>query len=254
VAAPRHLGAVGVASRRHGAVFLLALLGFFAYYSGTLFGVRAIGAAHVGLVVSLLPCITFVIGIIAFGERASVRKAIGTTVAVAATISYAITDNTTGAANAVGAGTLFTGVLLAFGGTTAYALYGYVYRQRMPDVPPVAVLPAVTGVGAVMLGAVAVIVVPLGTITLAQWGGIAILGALLTAPVFLISHELILRKGPLFTSAVALVVPFLIRIGEWALGDARAPGPAAIGLIGVCALGVWLTVSTRAPALQRSGS
>jgi hypothetical protein len=114
----------------------------------------------------------------------------------------------------------------------------------MSDVPPIAALPAVTGVATVMLGLAAIMFTPLSTVGATEWAGIAALGALLTAPVFLISHELILRKGPLFTSSVALVVPFLVRLGEWALGDTNAPGPISIVLLAVCSAGVWMTVST----------
>ncbi|WP_246095944.1 DMT family transporter [Streptomyces botrytidirepellens] len=226
---------------RPGGFVLLAFLGFFAYYSGTLLGIGRIGASRVGLIVSLLPCVTFVIGIVAFGERGTVRKVCGTLLAVAAACGYAVADGAGGDAAADGA-TLSAGVLLALGGTFTYALYGYVYRQRMADISPLAALPAITGAGAVMLGLTTAVFVPMGGVTAADWGGVALLGAGLTAPVFLISHELILRKGPLHTSAVALVVPFLIRLGEWALGWAGAPGPLVLVLIVACSAGVWLTV------------
>ncbi|MFI0781051.1 EamA family transporter [Streptomyces sp. NPDC021212] len=225
---------------RPGGFLLLAFLGFFAYYSGTLLGIGRIGASRVGLIVSLLPCVTFVIGIVAFGERGTVRKVCGTLLAVAAACGYAVADGS-GGEEAAG-GTLLAGVLLALGGTFTYALYGYVYRQRMADISPLAALPAITGAGAVMLGLTTAVLVPMGGVTAADWGGVALLGAGLTAPVFLISHELILRKGPLYTSAVALVVPFLIRLGEWALGWAGPPGPVVLVLIVACSAGVWLTV------------
>jgi len=240
---------------RPGGFVLLAFLGFFAYYSGTLLGIGRIGASRVGLIVSLLPCVTFVIGIVAFGERGTVRKVCGTLLAVAAACGYAVADGTGG--EAADGGTLSAGALLALGGTFTYALYGYVYRQRMADISPLAALPAITGAGAVMLGLTTAVFVPMGGVTAADWGGVALLGAGLTAPVFLISHELILRKGPLYTSAVALVVPFLIRLGEWTLGWAGAPGPLVLVLIVACSAGVWLTVGgpRRAqPAATGSGT
>ncbi|MEU8828055.1 DMT family transporter [Streptomyces sp. NPDC048636] len=244
---PRGWRDVRTAFGRPSGYLLLAFLGFFAYYSGTLLGIGRIGASRVGLIVSLLPCVTFIIGLVAFGERSSVRKVCGTLLAVAAACGYAVADGS-GHDAAAGTGALLTGVLLALGGTFTYALYGYVYRQRMADVSPLAALPAITGAGAVMLGLATVLFVPLGGVTAANWGGVALLGAGLTAPVFLISHELILRKGPLYTSAVALIVPFLIRLGEWSLGWAGAPGPVVLVLIVACAAGVWLTVGGSRPA------
>ncbi|MER5888204.1 DMT family transporter [Streptomyces sp. NPDC001941] len=241
---PSAWGAIRTSSRRHGAVALLAFLGFFAYYTGTLLGVEQIGASRVGLVVSLLPCITFAIGIVAFREHASVRKVAGAVLAVGAALGYALGE---GPESGGATGSLATGVLLALAGTFTYALYGYVYRRHMADVPPMAALPAVTGAGTVMLGIATAVYVPLGGVTAGQWAGVALLGAVLTAPVFLISHELILRKGPLFTSALALTVPFLIRLGEWAAGEADAPGPLAMLFLALCAAGVWMTVAARRP-------
>ncbi|MFG2986276.1 DMT family transporter [Streptomyces sp. NPDC048258] len=247
---PRSWPAIRVTAGRRRAVVLLAFLGFFAYYTGTLLGVDRIGASQVGLVVSLLPCITFAIGIVAFREPTSARKALGTVLAVAAALGYAIDGGS--ASGGTGTGLLVTGVLFALAGTFAYALYGYVYRRHMSDVPPMAALPAVTGAGTVMLGLAAIVFVPLGTIGATQWAAVAVLGAVLTAPVFLISHELIVRKGPLFTSAVALMVPFLVRLGERVWGAADAPSPLSVLFLGLCSAGVWMTVapSRSGPAAQ----
>lgn len=249
---PRTWPAIRATVRRRRAVILLAILGFFVYYTGTLLGVDRIGASRVGLVVSLLPCITFAVGFAAFREQASARKVLGTVLAVAAALGYALEGGGSGG-DGTGKGVLVAGVLLALTGTFAYALYGYVYRHYMSDVPPVAALPAVTGVGTVLLVPAAVAFVPLGAIGAAQWAGIAALGAVLTAPVFLISHELIVRKGPLFTSTIALVVPFLVRLAEWGLGDEAAPNAAAILFLVLCAAGVWLTVAAARPAPAPAG-
>ncbi|MFI9297727.1 DMT family transporter [Streptomyces gardneri] len=241
---PRLRSEARTASARGGSVALLAFLGFFAYYAGTLLGTGFIGASRVGLIVSLLPCLTFVIGAVAFREPSSRRKVLGTVLAVVAAFGYALADASAGdgASSGTDGGTLVSGGLLALGGTFTYAVYGYVYRRRMADLSPVASLPAITGAGTVMLGLTVALFVPLGGVSLADWGGIAALGVVLTAPVFLISHELILRKGPLFTSALALVVPFLVRLGEWALGREAAPGPLVLLLLLLCAGGVWLTI------------
>lgn len=238
---PRTRPAVRAGASRRRAVVLLAFLGFFAYYTGTLLGVDRIGASQVGLVVSLLPCITFAIGVMAFREAKSARKFLGTVLAVAAALGYAFDGGSV--TSGTGTGAMVTGGLFALAGTVAYAMYGYVYRHHMSDVPPMAALPAVTGAGTVMLGLAAIVFVPLGAIGASQWAGVAVLGAVLTAPVFLISHELIVRKGPLFTSAVALVVPFLVRLGEWAWGGADAPNVVSFLFLGLCSAGVWMTVA-----------
>ncbi|MER0247250.1 DMT family transporter [Streptomyces sp. HSW2009] len=245
---------VRVSAGRWRAVGSLAVLGFFVYYTGTLLGVDRIGASRVGLVVSLLPCITFAIGIVAFREQTSTRKVLGTLLAVAAAFGYALDGGSSSGSTSTGA--LVSGVALALMGTFTYALYGYVYRQHMSDMPPMVALLPVTGVATVLLGLVAVLFVPLGSVGLLDWAGITVLGALLTAPVFLISHELIVRKGPLFTSAVALVVPFLVRLGEWARGAAKAPNLASVLFLLLCSAGVWMTVAARTspPAAETPGT
>ncbi|MFF4008226.1 EamA family transporter [Streptomyces sp. NPDC001717] len=247
VLTPRGRNGVRTAAARPRTVLVLAFLGFFAYYTGTLLGTRYVGASRVGLIVSLLPCITFVVGVLAFREANSRRKVLGTVLAGCGAVGFLLADGAAAAGGGPGTGALLSGGLLAFGGTFTYAFYGYVYRARMADVPALAALPAVTGAGTLMLGLTAVLFVPLGGVSAADWGGVAVLGGVLTAPVFLISHELILRKGPLFTSALGLAVPFLVRLGEWALGSAAAPGAPSVLLIAASAAGVWLTVGgTRA--------
>ncbi|MEE1930127.1 EamA family transporter [Streptomyces sp. TRM 70351] len=253
---PRTRAAARAGAARPRAVALLAFLGFFVYYSGTLLGVDRIGVSGVGLIVCLLPCLTFVIGVAAFREQSTVRKAGGTLIAVSAAVGYALADGGAagGGPGAGGTGTLAAGLLLALAGTFTYALYGYVYRQRMADIPPLAALPAITGAGAAMLAPAALFLTPLDGVGPGDWAGIALLGAVLTAPVFLISHALILLRGPLFTSAVALVVPLLIRLGEWALGWDTAPGPLVLALLGLCLAGVWLTARARsAPPAEGGG-
>ena len=235
---------VAAATRRRKAVLGLAVLGFLLYYTGTMLGIAVVGASRTGLVVSLLPCITFVIGVAAFGERASPVTVAGTVLAVLAAVGYGL--DSSAARGALPVPELLGGLALGFAGTVAYAVYGYVYRRTMPDLRPLAALPAITGVSVVLLAPGALLSLRSVGITGSDLVGLALLGGVLTAPVFLLSHELILRRGPLFTSAVALLVPFLVRLGEWAVGQAGPPGPVPILLLAMCAAGVWMTVTGRA--------
>lgn len=49
------------------------------------------------------------------------------------------------------------------------------------------------------------------------------LGAVVCAPAYLVQHRLIVLRGPVFTAAVQLAVPFTVRLGDWALDTAPAP-------------------------------
>ncbi|MAG04907.1 MAG: hypothetical protein CMN66_00725, partial [Sphingomonadaceae bacterium] len=72
---------------------------------------------------------------------------------------------------------------------------------------------------------------------------LAVLGVALTAPVFILLHELIRRRGPLFTAALSLAVPFLIRTGEWALASKGPPSALVLLFLLVCCAGVGLTLA-----------
>lgn len=232
-----------IAARRGGTVALLGLLGFFLYYAGTMLGAAFIGPSRTGLIISLLPSLTFVIGAVAFGERVTRNKVLGACLALGGALVYAISDMPASEGHAGAEGLhLIGGALLVFGGTASYALYGYVFRARMADLSAFSALPAITGAGAAMLAVTVVLFVPLVGVAPSDWAAIAGLGAGLTAPVFLILHRLILRKGALFTASLMLAVPFLVRMGEWGLGWEAAPGAFSLLLLLVCAGGVWLTL------------
>lgn len=243
LAAKRSYRAGGrVALRRPRAVTGLAVTGFLVYYVGTFASIEVAGPALTGLVVSLLPCLTFVIGLAAFGERASVRRAAGTAVATAAVIAYTLSQP--GAEGFGGAtAAAVTGFGIALVATASYALYTHLFKRTMADLPSPASLPAITLVGALLLAPAGLWQARAAGLTAADWGLVALLGAVFTAPVFLMAHELVLRRGPLFTNSVALVVPFLIRLGSWWLGWQPAPGPVEVVWFAVCAAGVRLAIA-----------
>jgi drug/metabolite transporter (DMT)-like permease len=230
--------AVVTTARRGRSVLLLAFLGYFVYFVGTMLGVARMGASTTGLVVALLPCVTFAVGIAAFGERVTWRKAVGTLVAVAGAFGYAL-DTPGAAADASG---LLTGGAWTLLATVTFALYNYLYRKALHDVPPLGALPVVFAAATAMLLPVAALTEPLADVTARQWSGTLVLGLVLTAPVYVTAHELVLRRGPLYMATLSLVVPFLVRVTEWSLGNAPALDPAAVATMVLCLAGIALTV------------
>ncbi|WP_145764850.1 hypothetical protein [Streptomyces brevispora] len=67
-----------------------------------------------------------------------------------------------------------------------------------------------------------------------------VLGAVVYAPAYLVQHRLIVLRGPVFTAAVQLAVPFTVRLGDWALDTAPAPSLAELLLLAVCCAGIAL--------------
>lgn len=220
----------------------LAFLGFAAYAAGTLLALPRIGTSLTNLVVALMPCAALALGALLFGQRATRRQVLGAALATAATAAYALRG---GAAQIDAAG-----LLLALAGMLAFAVYGFLYRGRLAEVPPSAALP-------VLLGAATVLLLPLAALahgaSAGEWAGIALLGGAVYAPAYLVQHRLILLRGPVYTAAVQLAVPFTVRLGEWALGSAGPPTVAEVALLGGALLGIGLVTFERAAAPPRPG-
>ncbi|MFD0021023.1 EamA family transporter [Streptomyces sp. NPDC058382] len=218
---------------RPGTVWLLGLLGFAGYAAGTLLAIPRIGTSLTNLVVALMPCASVAVGALFFGERSGARKAAGAVLACAAAAGYA--------ALGADAGDLdVAGVLLVAAATVAFAVYGFLYRARLSGLPPLAVLP-------VLLAAATCLLLPMSLPALiahpptpVATGGIVLLGAAVYAPAYLVQHRLILSRGPVFTAAVQLAVPFTVRLGDWALDTAPAPSASELLLLAVCCAGIAL--------------
>ncbi|MFE6755478.1 DMT family transporter [Streptomyces sp. NPDC057684] len=207
--------------RQSGTLTLLGLLGFAAYAVGTLLAIARIGTSVTNLVVALMPCASLALGALLFGQRASARQAAGAVLATVATGAYALRDGA-GRIDALGVG-------LAVAGMLSFAVYGFLYRRRLGDVAPSVALPALLGAATLMMLPLALTA---GAASPAQWGGIVFLGGVVYAPAYLVQHRLILLRGPVFTAAVQLAVPFAVRLGDWALG--LEPAPTALELTLLC--------------------
>lgn len=132
------------AAARRGTVWLLGLLGFAGYAAGTLLAIPRIGTSLTNLVVALMPCASVAVGALFFGERSGTRKAAGAVLACAAAVGYAALGADAGDADGVG-------LLLVAAATVAFAGYGFLYRQRLSGLPPLAVLPVLLAAATCLL-------------------------------------------------------------------------------------------------------
>ncbi|MER6609783.1 DMT family transporter [Streptomyces sp. NPDC000927] len=249
VAASRPAGrdALRRAAAAPGTIWLLGLLGFAGYAAGTLLAIPRIGTSLTNLVVALMPCASVAVGTVFFGERPGARGAVGALLACAAAAGYAALGADAGDLDG-------PGLLLVGAATTAFAVYGFLYRRRLPGLPPLAVLP-------VLLAAATCLLLPMSLPaligrppTITATVGIVLLGAAVYAPAYVVQHRLILRRGPVFTAAVQLAVPFTVRLGDWALRTAPAPSAAELLLLAVCCVGIALVTvrpAGRAAAAER---
>ncbi|MFF8691105.1 DMT family transporter [Streptomyces sp. NPDC015144] len=228
------------AAARPGTVWLLGLLGFAGYAAGTLLSISRIGTSLANVVVALLPCATVAVGALFFGERSGARRATGAVLACAAAVGYAALGAGTGDADALG-------LLLVTAATVAFAVYGFLYRRRMPGMAPLTVLPVLLAAATCLLLPMALPALVSHPPTPAAIGGIVLLGGAVYAPAYLVQHRLILLRGPVFTAAVQLAVPFTVRLGDWALGTGTAPSAAELLLLAVCCGGIALVTVEPGP-------
>ncbi|WP_424860317.1 EamA family transporter [Streptomyces sp. MMS24-I29] len=235
VAASRPAGrdALRRAAAAPGTVWLLGLLGFAGYAAGTLLAIPRIGTSLTNLVVALMPCASVAVGAVFFGERPGARGAAGAVLACAAAAGYAALGADAGDLDG-------PGLLLVGAATTAFAVYGFLYRRRLPGLPPLAVLP-------VLLAAATCLLLPMSLPalfgrppTITATVGIVLLGAAVYAPAYVVQHRLILQRGPVLTAAIQLAVPFTVRLGDWALRTAPAPSATELLLLAACCAGIAL--------------
>lgn len=77
---------------------------------------------------------------------------------------------------------------------------------------------------------------------------LAILGALLSAPVYVLFSRMVQSGHTLLATLVAVAGPFGVLALEWALGT-RAASPWDLLLMSAAGIGVWLVLSGRATPL-----
>lgn len=231
---------VRTVSRRPWVVTRLAFIGYFVYFGGTMLGVEFIGASRANLIVALMPCAAFAAGAVAYGEQVTSRKIAGTLTAVAAAIGYSLATHSGSAVASTGLRNVIAGVTVTLVATVCFAVYGYAYRRGMKDVAPESALPVLFGVATVMF--IPAAIATLGKVSAWQWLGSFALGAVFTAPVYVTGHKLFLLRGPLFVATIALAVPFLVRLGDWTLGNDSAPSLPSMAFMALCLAGITLVV------------
>ncbi|MFI1092499.1 DMT family transporter [Streptomyces sp. NPDC020917] len=236
--------ALKAATRRPVGAVVLGALGVFGYSAASVWAIGLIGAATTNVILTLLPCMTFLLGLWLFHEPPGAAAVMGTCVAVASAAAYGLLDHGRGLGirGEVTPSRALLGVLAALAAVVAMAFYSHLYGRLAPDTSSLVALPSVFGAGATMLLLPALARGAFGSLTPAQWGEIVLLGCGVYVPAYVIQHELLLRRGPLFTTSVSLAVPFCVRLCTWGLGKAGPPSPLVAVLLLACCCGVLLTL------------
>lgn len=230
-------------------VVVLGLLGFVLYSLLTFLALTVLDASELGMTLALIPGFTYLLGLAFFGDRLHPLKLTGVPLATGAALYF-----TTDGFRALGldgamAGEQIAGVLAATGAAVSYALYGLVYKRIMVDLPIAGVLAWVTLAAFVLfLPYLALVDASLRTMDLATIASLLLLGAGLSAPVFLMYHAVIVSGGVLYANSVGILSPFAILLAEWALGQRGGLSVGEGVSMACCALGVALIFSHAARA------
>lgn len=221
-------------------ILSLAVLGFAGYFTLTFVALRLLPPTDLVVVLSLMPGLTYLLGIWLFGDAANALKTLGITIATACVIVFQQE-----ASAGLSAGR-WAGVALGLLAAVGYALYGLLYGRTMKGLPVLGLLPVFTGLATMM--AVVLALALEGIPTLPSWRAllsIACIGAFLSAPVYVMFNQLVLQGHALMATLVGVVGPFTVLLLEQALGLRTATGGEVL-LMAAAAGGVMLVLRGQA--------
>lgn len=221
--------------RRWPAIIILALLGFVLYSLLTFLALTVLNPSDLGMTLALIPGFTYTLGLVFFGERIHRLKLLGIPLATGAALYY-----TTNGFQSVAAENAF-GIVMAAGAALSYALYGLIYKKLMADLPMTSVLPFITTVALLMFLPWLLFVSPEErSIEIWTVAKLLILGAGLSAPVFLMYHAVIDLGGVLYANSIGILSPFAILLTEWIFGYRNDVTLGELSAMVACAIGVAL--------------
>ena len=224
-----------VVLRRWPAIIVLALLGFVLYSLLTFLALTVLNPSDVGMTLALIPGFTYVLGLAFFSDQIHHLKLLGVSLATGAALYY-----TTNGFLSLTTADAF-GITMAAGAALSYALYGLTYKKLIADLPTTSVLPFITAVAFLMLLPWLLFVSPAErSIDLWTAAKLLMLGAGLSAPVFLMYHAVLDLGGVLYANSIGILAPFAILLTEWGCGYRSSVSLGELSAMAVCAVGVAL--------------
>ena len=181
-------------------------------------------AGVVGITNAMTVLFTALVGMLLFGEKIGIRRAVALLVGFAGVVVLA-SGKTAGAS---------IGWAVA-AGCTAALLYGvgaHLVRRHFTGLPPAAVAAATLGVSALMVLPFAIAQWPQNAIPARSWGAAALLGVLCTGLAYALYYRLIQRIGAGRAAPVTYLVPLFAVAWAWMLlGEALTLTMAIAGAL-----------------------
>lgn len=229
------LGAVGPQ------LFLLSVLGFSLYFIGSFGALKTLRASDLTMVLAAIPGMTYLLGLLSRSVDFSWIKTFGVAFVSVAALSF----------NASGDGQVvhFYGVVLAFIAAVSYALYGLLSRRYLQDLPLLTSLAWITLMGSVCFIPLFVFdPAPLLSLSLSDVIKVTGLGAVCSAPVYVLYQKVLAEGGVVYANAIGLLAPIAVVMGEWLIGTGVAlSGVKAGALVGAMVGTTLLFLDASAP-------
>jgi len=219
-----------------GALFgfiLLAVFGFAAYFLLSFAALVPLQASQLSMVLASIPAITYLIALTLGMDQPNALKFIGVPLVTVGAVWFNLAD-----VHGLSVGHM-AGLAMAAGAALSYALYGLCSKRFLAGRPLLGSLAWITTFAALMFVPVYIVdPEPLLTLTPDGIVKIALLGAVLSAPIYVLYQVVLAAGGVVYANSIGVMAPFVILAAEMAVGfryDVTLPEIVAmmIGAFGV---------------------
>ena len=212
---------------------LLAILGFAAYFLLSFAALVPLQASQLSMILASIPAITYLIALALDMDQPNALKFIGVPLVTIGAVWFNLAD-----VHGLTVGHV-AGLAMAAGAALSYALYGLCSKKFLSSRPLLGSLAWITTFAALMFVPVYIVdPAPLLTLSPDSIVKIALLGAVLSAPIYVLYQVVLASGGVVYANSIGVMAPFVILAAELAVGfrhDVTLPEIVAmmIGAIGV---------------------
>ncbi len=215
---------------------ILAVLGFAGYFLLSFGALIPLQASQLSMVLSSIPAITYLIALALDLDKPNALKFVGVPLVTIGAVWFNLADARGLSVEQV------TGLAMAATAALSYALYGLASKKLLAGRPLLGSLAWITTFAALMFVPVYIAdPLPLQTLVPADIIKLALLGAILSAPIYVLYQIVLAAGGVVYANSIGVMAPFVILAAELGVGfrnDVTLPEIVAmmIGAVGVALL------------------